>query len=240
MSRTPRRASSSTSVAKGRWGKIWAHPFGNEVETLVIENTETAEIPNAFLLQSLLRPALGNPKPWRQERKSGEKFTLPWLGKNRLEISQTWHPQIHGPQWDALTHAERCYWKATLHHLWKIMENRRGTWGLDERQFLSTLPWWGCVGSALSRASAGQRKRSRVFFSGDIKKAPGTWSCATGSRWTYYSRRVWLWPSEIPSNSNHSVILRFCDSLQSCFLCKHLKCTRWRCSVRQGTTKADS
>lgn len=48
MSRTSRRASSSTSLAKGRPGKIWVHPFGNEVGALVTKNTEKAEILNTF------------------------------------------------------------------------------------------------------------------------------------------------------------------------------------------------
>ena len=67
------------------------------------------------------------------------------LGRGGLcegSLKRSGRPQIHGPRWNAPTNAEgagRCHCWATLHHLWKVLENRRGARGLEGSQCHSNL-----------------------------------------------------------------------------------------------------
>ena len=71
-------------------------------------------------------------------QKPTERTTFPWLRRTVWGIAK-WsaHPQIHGPRWNAPTSAEgagRCHCWATLHHLWEVLEDSRGAWGLEKGQ----------------------------------------------------------------------------------------------------------
>ena len=67
------------------------------------------------------------------------------FGRGRLcegSLKQFGRPQIHGPQWNAPTSAEGaggCHCWATRHHLWKVLEDRRGARGLEKSQCHSNL-----------------------------------------------------------------------------------------------------
>ena len=57
-------------------------------------------------------------------------------------LKQSGRPQIHGPRWNAPTSAEGaggCHCWATLHHLWKVLEDKRGARGLEKGQCHSSL-----------------------------------------------------------------------------------------------------
>jgi len=95
-----------------------------------------------FSLQCQGRPS-GIPGP------GGKRGSLQrgWisLGQGGLcEGSLKWseRPQIHGPRWNAPISTEgagRCHCWATLHHLWEVLEDRGGAWGLEKGQCHSNL-----------------------------------------------------------------------------------------------------
>lgn len=86
MTRTTRKAFSNTSVASGKQENVGT--LLNRMGAFVTKDTEKAESKNDFLLQSLLlRLALRNLRPLRQERKSGEGRTSSWLRMIGLEIT---------------------------------------------------------------------------------------------------------------------------------------------------------
>lgn len=93
MTRTTRRAFSNTSVASGKQENVGT--LLNRMGAFVTKDTEKAESKNDFLLQSLLlRLALRNLRPLRQERKSGERRTSSWLRMIGLEITVYWKKKI--------------------------------------------------------------------------------------------------------------------------------------------------
>lgn len=78
------------------------------------------------------RPALRNSRCWRKERKScllpllKEDQDRDYLGKLDTHKSMV----SNGVQPLGAEGAGRCHCYATLHHLWKVKENRGGAWGL--------------------------------------------------------------------------------------------------------------
>ena len=75
----------------------------------------------------------------KTEEKMGRGFVL---DLDDWSLKQSGCSQIHGPQKNTPTSTEgagRCHCWATLHHLWKVLEDRRGAQGLEESQCHSNL-----------------------------------------------------------------------------------------------------
>ena len=97
-----------------------------------MEDAEKAELMNCLLCFSLQCQGRhsGIPGP-RGKRGSLQRGwpSLGWGGLCERSLKQSGHPQIHGPWWNAPTSTEGaggCHCWSTLHHLWKVLEDRRG------------------------------------------------------------------------------------------------------------------
>lgn len=104
---------------------------------LVTMDMEKAEVFSAtFSLVFTTWVLLRSPRPPETRMESWSRKTYPWWqGSNQGMCRHNGRPQVQGTWWDALMSVEGggwCLCKAILNHLWKILVNGRGSWGLEK------------------------------------------------------------------------------------------------------------
>ena len=119
------RRISSSSLNKENLG-----PLLNGVCDLMTVNTYTADI-----VPSLPPFSPRSPRPLSFVKAFKEENCQQWIRTNSRLLARTWPIEVHGTQQTASKGTERAGWclcKATLYHLWKVLEIREGPQWLEK------------------------------------------------------------------------------------------------------------
>jgi len=117
----------------------------SEVGVLVMEDAEKAELLNAFFASVVSAKAGPQESQALEVREEAcRKDYLPLVEEDcvRDHLCNLDAPQIHGPRRKAprsTEEADRCHYRVTLLHLWKVLEDRRGAQELEQSQSHSNL-----------------------------------------------------------------------------------------------------